>query len=279
MMVVTAGTMFAVFVVMVVTAGACFAMFVVMVVTAGTRFTVFVMVVVTAGTRFAVFVVMVVLMMSLHSFSEELFFHCALLKCIENLSIVQLVQMCCDDIGILIDFTDNFNSLCNFCFVCLVCACEKDAVGIKNLIFIEFAEVLYIHLCLCAVNNCDARIDSDVFVACIVDRCNNVRKLADARWFDDNAVRVISFNSFLESLCEVAYQCAADAAGIHFCNFNACVLQKAAVNADFAEFIFDEDKLFALENISDKTLYKCCLAGAEKAGNYIYLCHITDLFS
>ena len=59
MMVMTAGAMFAMFVVMVVTAGTMFTVFVVVVVTAGTMFSVLVMVVVATGTRFAMFVVMI----------------------------------------------------------------------------------------------------------------------------------------------------------------------------------------------------------------------------
>ena len=102
---------------------------------------------------------------------------------------------------------------------------------------------------------------------------NDIGELADAGRLDDDAVRVVFLRHFLQRLTEITDQRAADAAAVHFPDLNAGVLQKAAVDADLAEFILDENDLLSLQRVPEQLLDQRCLAGSEKAGNNIYLYH------
>ena len=70
---------------------------------------------------------------------------------------------------------------------------------------------------------------------------------------------------------------AADAAGVHLGDVDAGILQKAAVNADLAEFVFDQHNLFTLERFLDELFDQGRFACTQKAGeniNFRYLfCH------
>ena len=52
-----------------------------------------------------------------------------------------------------------------------------------------------------------------------------------------------------QRLAEVAHQGAADAAGVHLGDLDAGVLEKAAVNADLTELIFDQNDLLRLRRL------------------------------
>ena len=75
---------------------------------------------------------------------------------------------------------------------------------------------------------------------------------------------------------KIADQRAADAAGIHFGDLHAGVFQKAAVNADLAVLVFDEDDLFAGIDFFDQLADECGFSGAEKAGNNGNFSHVSS---
>ena len=122
---------------------------------------------------------------------------------------------------------------------------KHDTTGIFYLIKEELAEILEIHLAFVGIDNCAKSIELSVFHVCMLNGADDVGKLSDAGRFDDNAVRRIFCSNFFECFGEVAYQCTADTSRIHFGNFDAGIFQKSAVDANFAEFIFDQDDLFA----------------------------------
>ena len=63
---------------------------------------------------------------------------------------------------------------------------------------------------------------------------------------------------------EVALQRAADAAAVDFVDDDAGIFEESSVDADFAEFIFDEDNLFIFEYVFEKFLNQCCFPCSEK---------------
>ena len=93
----------------------------------------------------------------------------------------------------------------------------------------------------------------------------NVAELANARGFNQNPVGLKFVKHFFERCGEITHKAAANAAGIHLGHLDAGVLHKAAVNAYFAEFVFDKHKLFAGECLLDKLFDKRGLAGTQKA--------------
>ncbi len=62
------------------------------------------------------------------------------------------------------------------------------------------------------------------------------------------------------------------------CDLDAGILQKAAVNADLTEFVFNQHHLLALIGFLQQLLDQGGLAGAEKAGNNVDCGHNNYLF-
>ena len=84
--------------------------------------------------------------------------------------------------------------------------------------------------------------------------------------------------NLFERFGEVADERAADAAGVHLRDLDARFLQERAVDADLAEFVFDEDQLFAVEAVRDQFFDERRLACAQKPAENIDLCHIYPSF-
>ena len=63
--------------------------------------------------------------------------------------------------------------------------------------------------------------------------------LADTGGLNDDAVRMELLLYLHKRFAEISDKRAADAAGIHLGNLDAGLLQKAAVDADFTEFVLD----------------------------------------
>ena len=77
----------------------------------------------------------------------------------------------------------------------------------------------------------------------------------------------------MQSLLEVAHQAAADAAGVHLGDLDAGLLEKAAVDADLTEFVFDEHQLFAAVGLGDELADQSGFTGSQKAGEDIDFGH------
>ena len=102
-------------------------------------------------------------------------------------------------------------------------------------------------------------------------------ELADAGRLDKDTIRVELLEHLRQSLAEITYQRAADTAGVQLVDLNASLTHKAAVNADLAEFVFDQHDLFTLERFLDELFDQGRFACTQKAGeniNFSYLfCH------
>ena len=147
-----------------------------------------------------------------------------------------------------------------------------------DLVVVELAEILHIHLALVCV--CDGReaVELHILHMEVLHGANDVAQLADAGGLDQNAVGVELGEHLAQRLAEIADETAADAAGIHLGNLNAGLLQKAAVNRDLAKFVLDQHKLLACERLGNQLLDERRLARAEKAGENINFGHILKSF-
>ena len=148
---------------------------------------------------------------------------------------------------------------------------HDDEVGVRDLVVEELAEVAHIHLGLAGVHNSGAGADHGALHA--LDGARDVAELADARGLDQDAVGRKVVHDLFQRLGEVAHERAADAAGVHLGDLNARVLQKAAVDGDLSEFIFDQHQLFARIGLRDQLADQRGLARAEEAGEDINGCH------
>ena len=156
----------------------------------------------------------------------------------------------------------------------LVGSGQNDRAGIFNLVDKKLAEVLDIDLALGSIYNCDCTVQFHLGTFCrILDGLHDVRELADAGGLDENSLRRIGAHHFTQRCTKISHQRAADAAGIHFTDFNAGFFEESAVNADLAEFILDQDDTGARECILKQFFDQGCLSGSKKTGNNINFRH------
>ena len=143
---------------------------------------------------------------------------------------------------------------------------QDDGGGGLHLIVVEFAEVLHIDLDLARVHHGYGVAQGHLVVHDLLHRADDIGQLAHAGGLDENPVGVVLLDNIRQRLAEVAYQGAADAAGVHLGDLNARVLQKAAVNADLAEFVLDQHDLLTLVGLGNQLLDEGGLTGSQEAG-------------
>ena len=122
---------------------------------------------------------------------------------------------------------------------------KDDAGGIFHLIVEKFAEIFHIHLTFSRVDDGAECIENGAFQLRIGNGFDHVTEFSDSGRFDHNPVGMIFRFDFFERFGEIPDQRTTDTTGIHFRNFYSGVLQKSAVNPDFAEFVFNQYDLFA----------------------------------
>ena len=94
---------------------------------------------------------------------------------------------------------------------------------------------------------------------------------------------MVGLDDLLQGLAEVSHQAAADAAGVQLIDLNAGLTHEAAVDADLAKLVLDQDDLLALERFLDQLFDQRGFAGPQKAGENVDLglvfCHDSYLYS
>ena len=143
---------------------------------------------------------------------------------------------------------------------------QNDGGGSLNLVVIELTEVLHIDLHLTAVNHGNSITQGNIIIGNLLDSADDIGQLANTGRLNDNAVGVILLNDLRQGLAEVTHQRAADAAGIHLGNIDTGILQETTVNADLAEFIFNENQFLACIGLLNHFLDKGGLTGTQKTG-------------
>ena len=158
---------------------------------------------------------------------------------------------------------------------------EEDGGGVLHLVVEELAEVLHIHLGLGGIHHGDkaVQVQGGGGLLHALHGGDHVGQLAHAGGLDDDAVRGIVVQHLLQGCAEVAHQRAADAAGVHLGDLHPGVLQKAAVDADLAELVLDEDHFLAPEGLVQQLFDEGGLAGPQEAGDNVDLGHSCHILS
>ena len=177
------------------------------------------------------------------------------------------------DNSALVVLTKERNALGNLLVSCALGMRKHDSRRIGNLVVIELTEVLHIHLALVYVSNGGKAVEYCAMLLCSLGSAYNVRKLANARGLDDNSVGSVFLKHLNKRLGKITNQRAADAAGIHLGDLNACIGKEAAVNTDLAKLVLDKHNLLACVGLFNKLLDQRGLACAEEAGKYINFSH------
>ena len=156
-------------------------------------------------------------------------------------------------------------------------AAEQDAACVADLVIVELAEVLHIHLDLVHIGHGDKAVQLHVqMLRHALHGAGHIAQLANAGRLDDDAVGVVLLHHLLQSGAEIAHQRAADAAGVQLVDLNAAFLQETAVNADLAELVLDQHHLLACKGLGDQLFDQGSFAGAKEAGEDIDFSHVPN---
>ena len=150
---------------------------------------------------------------------------------------------------------------------------QDDAGSGLHLVIIELAKVLHIDLHLVGVYYGYGTAQNHIFTGNLFNSANHVGQFAHAGGFDNNAVGMVIADDLVQSLTKIAHQAAANTTGVHFRDIDTGFLQKAAVNADLTELIFDQHQFFALVAFLDHLLDQSSFTGTQETGVNINLCH------
>ena len=156
---------------------------------------------------------------------------------------------------------------------------EDDGGGGFNLVVIELAEVLRIHLDLAGIHHRHGIAQGDIVGGDLVHSADDIGQLAHAGGLNNDPVGGILANHLLQGLAEVAHQGAANAAGVHFGDVDTGILQEAAVDADFAKFVFNQHQLLALVALGNHLFNQCGFTCTQETGININFGHKKCLFS
>ena len=185
----------------------------------------------------------------------------------------QLVPGGRDQGGPVVVLTDQLHGRLQLGFGDVLRAAQHDAARRFDLVVVELTEVLHIELDLRRVGHSHGSAENSLMLRGLFHRHHDVGELAHAGGLDQNAVGVIVVDDLLQRGAEVAHQGAADAAGVHLGDLDAGLLQKAAVDADLAKFVLDQNELLALVGLGDHLLDQRGFACAEETGINVDHCH------
>jgi hypothetical protein len=229
-----------------------------------------VVMVVAAAIRIIALLVLKMLMQKLLQLGRDGVF---LLDGIQDLAAGELAPIGGDDDGLGIFLPQQSLCLGDLFLGHVPCAGQNNAVGGLNLVIEEFAEILHIELGTGGVHHGGQAAQSEFLGACGLHGGHDLGELAHAGRLNDDAIRMVLLGHHVKGLAEVTGEAAADAAGVHLVDGDTGILQKAAVDADLAEFIFDEHQLLAHISLSNEFLDEGRLTGSQKAGDNVNFCH------
>ena len=152
---------------------------------------------------------------------------------------------------------------------------QDDRTRMLNLVQEKLSEIFRVHPALVRVNNDNRAVQLHLRIGIYILHClHDVGKLAHTGRLDQDPLRMIRLDHFLQRTAKIAHQRAADTARIHLLDLHACLFQESAVNADLTELIFDQYNLGCIERLLQQFLDQRRLSSAQKSGKYIYFCHL-----
>ena len=196
------------------------------------------------------------------------------LHCRQKLLAVKLCPRRGDNGSCCVMLTQKCNRLVQLVLLYVIGVRKHDAACVFDLIVEELAEVFHIHLAFLDVNDRCKAIEHRCILGYALYRADDVGKLADSGGLNENTVGMIGIEHLMQSLTEITDKRAANATAVHFSHFDSRILHKAAVDADLAEFIFNQNQLLSCISLFQKLFDQRCFTCAEKAGKNINLCHV-----
>ena len=218
-------------------------------------------------------VMMVVMMRLLHQLIEDRSKSGRPRRGIKDLAAGQRIPGCRNNNSSRVVLTEQCHGRRDRSLIHVTGARKHDRTGMLDLIIEKFAEVFHIHPAFLGIDHNGGTPKLGIRKLQPLHGTDHVAQLTDARRLDQNAVGGIIVNDLPESAAEIANEATADTAGIHLVDRHTGLAKEASVNADLAEFVFDEDEPFTGIRLSDQLLDQGRLPCTEKAGKNINFCH------
>ena len=197
----------------------------------------------------------------------------------EDLRAGDLVPGGGDDDGVAVVRAQLFHRGGHLLLAHILGAGEDDGVGVLDLVVEELAEVFHVHFALGGVGHGDEAVEGHGrFLRRALHGADHVAQLAHARRLDDDPVGVELLDHVVQGTAEIAHQGAANTSGVHFGDIDAGLLEKAAVDADLAEFVFDQHHLLALIGFLEQFFDQRGFSGTQEAGDNVYFRHGKPFF-
>ena len=132
---------------------------------------------------------------------------------------------------------------------------DNNGSRMLNLIIEKLTEVLHIHLTFLSIYYHYRAVDMHIHRSGHIFHClYHIRELTHSGRLNENPIRCIGIQHFLQCSSKISHQGAADTAGVHLIHLNTSILQESAVNADLTKLVFNQYNLLALEGFLQKLL-------------------------
>ena len=251
---------------MIVVAATALALFVVMVM--------MLMVMVTAAALLIMVMMMVVMMLMLLLQLGKVGSQCCIaFHGLDQLLAGELCPVGGDQGSLVIALTDQLHSGIQLVLGHILAPGQDDGGSGLDLVIVELTEVLHVDLDLACIGNSNGVAQLHIMTHDLLHCADDIGQLAHTGGLNDDPVGMELRDHLLQRLAEVANQTAADAAGVHLGDVDAGIAQEAAVDADLAKFVLDENQLLALIAFRDHFLDQSGLACTEEATVNINFCH------
>ena len=107
----------------------------------------------------------------------------------------------------------------------ILCTAQNNGIGIFDLIIKELTKVFHIHTAFLCIRNRRKAIHTNFgFFRHSLYRSYYIRQLTDTAWLNDDTLRMIFRKHLLQCLRKISNQRTTDTAGIHFPDFDSCIL-------------------------------------------------------
>ena len=183
-----------------------------------------------------------------------------------------------DDGGLVVLLAEKGNGGGQLVLVHARCAAEDDGLGVLDLIAVKLAKVLHVNTALGGIGHGNGAVQHYVVGQNALHSTHNVRKLANARGLDEDAVGGKFTEHLAKGFGKVAHKAAANTAAVHLGDLNARLAEETAVNADLTELVLNENHLLARIGFGQQLFDQRRLARTEKSGKYINFSHVQKSF-
>ena len=240
-----------------------------------------VVVIMTAAAMLVLVMMMVMMLVLFFLFVQALQLHLCQLSCQGSLALHGCDQLLAgqfapgrgDQGSNLVMLPDQSNTGIQLCLGNGIGTGQDNGGSGLDLVVVELAKVLHIDLDLTGIGHSHGVAQGHFVTRHLFYSGNDVGQLAHAGWLDDDAVGMILCDHLGQSLTEIAHQAAADTAGVHLGDVDAGILQETAVDADFTEFVLNQDEFLALVGFADHLFDEGSLACTQEAGVNIDFSH------